>query len=177
MTTTKILKVFLWGREIGRLSIDLRRNIPYFEFNPEWVGWGYDLSPLEIPIKRPQILRPIFGNTEKKIYQKLPPFIADSLPDAWGNELFEQWRKQQGIKLEDNTPLDKLAFIGRRAMGALEFQPETSNLNMTKNVDLKALIDLANQIYQQGEYARIDPSQSLTMQALIVKLARFAAVR
>ena len=167
MTTTKILKVFLWGREIGRLSIDLRRNIPYFEFNPEWVGWGYDLSPLEIPIKRPQILRPIFGNTEKKIYQKLPPFIADSLPDAWGNELFEQWRKQQGIKLEDNTPLDKLAFIGRRAMGALEFQPETSNLNMTKNVDLKALIDLANQIYQQGEYARIDPSQSLTMQALM----------
>ena len=106
MATTKILKVFLWGREVGRLSIDLRRNIPYFEFNPEWVGLGYDISPLDISIKQPQILRPIFGNTEKKIYQKLPPFIADSLPDAWGNELFEQWRKQHGIKLGEITPLE-----------------------------------------------------------------------
>ena len=167
MATTKILKVFLWGREVGRLSIDLRRNIPYFEFNPEWVGLGYDISPLDISIKQPQILRPIFGNTEKKIYQKLPPFIADSLPDAWGNELFEQWRKQHGIKLGEITPLDKLAFIGRRAMGALEFQPEASNLQSTDNVDVKALIDLANQIYQQREYASIDASQSLTMQALM----------
>ena len=167
MITTKILKVFLWGREIGRLSIDLRRNLPYFEFNPEWVGLGYDISPLDISIKQPQILRPIFGNMEKKIYQKLPPFLADSLPDAWGNELFEQWRKQQGIKLGEITPLDKLAFIGRRAMGALEFQPETSNLQSMENVNVKALIDLANQIYQQREYAHIDPSQSLTMQALM----------
>lgn len=165
--TTKILKVFLWGREIGRLSIDLRRNLPYFEFNPEWVNLGYDISPLEIPIKQPQILRPIFGNMEKKIYQKLPPFIADSLPDAWGNELFEQWRQQQGIKLGEITPLDKLAFIGRRAMGALEFQPETSNIQLTENINLKALIDLANQIYTQREVAKIDPSQSLTMQALM----------
>ena len=52
-------------------------------------------------------------------------------------------------------------------MGALEFQSETSNLQLTENVVLKALIDLANKIYQQREFARIDASQSLTMQALM----------
>lgn len=160
------MKVFLWGREVGRLSIDTRRQIPYFEFNSEWVANGLDISPLDASIKQPNILRPFYGATEK-IYQKLPPFLADSLPDAWGNELFEQWRRQQGLKLGEITTLDKLAFIGRRAMGALEFQPETSNVRPTEQISLKALIDLANQIYTQREQAHIDPSQSLTLQSLI----------
>lgn len=166
MATTRILKVFLWGREVGRLSIDIRRKLPYFEFNPEWVADGLDISPLDASIKQPNILRPFYGASEK-MYQKLPPFLADSLPDAWGNELFEQWRQRQGLKLSEITALDKLAFIGRRAMGALEFQPETSNVRQTEQINLKELIDLANLIYTQREQAHIDPSQSLTLQSLM----------
>ena len=164
--TTRILKVMLWGQEVGRLSIDLRRHLPYFEYNREWIETGLDISPLDASIKLPQNLRPIFG-ASAKMYQKLPPFLADSLPDAWGNELFEQWRQQQGIKMGEITPLDKLAFIGKRAMGALEFLPETSNFNPKESIHLKALIDLAEQIYTQRENARIDPDQSITMQALM----------
>ena len=164
--TTRILKVILWGREVGRLCIDPRRHLPYFEYNREWIETGLDISPLDASIKLPQNLRPIFGASEK-MYQKLPPFLADSLPDAWGNELFEQWRLQQGIKPGEITSLDKLAFIGKRAMGALEFFPETSNFNPKEEINLKALIDLAEQIYTQRENARIDPEQSLTMQALM----------
>lgn len=167
MMTTKILKVMLWGREVGRLSIEPRRGLPYFEYNREWIETGMDISPLDASIKLPQNLRPIFGASEK-IYQKLPPFLADSLPDAWGNELFEQWRRQQGIKLGEITPLDKLAFIGRRAMGALEFFPETSNFPVEENINLKALIELADKIYMQRENAHIAPDQSLTMQALMM---------
>ena len=164
--TTRILKVILWGREVGRLSIDPRRKLPYFEYNPEWVETGLDISPLNTSIKVPQNLRPIFGASEK-IYQKLPPFLSDSLPDAWGNELFEQWRRQQGLKFGEITSLDKLAFIGRRAMGALEFIPETSNFSPEENINLKALIDLADKIYTDRENVHIDPEQSLTMQALM----------
>ena len=156
----------LWGREVGRLSMDLRRGLPYFEYSREWVENGLDISPLNASIKLPQSLRPIYGASEK-IYQKLPPFLADSLPDAWGNELFEQWRQQQGIRLGEITPLDKLAFIGKRAMGAFEFQPETSNFLSKDSLNLKALIDLANQIYANREKAHIDPEQSLTMQSLL----------
>ena len=164
--TTKILRVMLWGREVGRLCIDPRRHLPYFEYNREWIETGLDISPLDASIKLPQNLRPIFGASEK-IYQKLPPFLADSLPDAWGNALFEQWRLQQGIKHGEITSLDKLAFIGRRAMGALEFLPETSNFDPKEDINLKALIDLAQQIYTQRESVRIAPGQSLTMQALM----------
>lgn len=164
--TTRMLKVMLWGREVGRLCIEPRRHLPYFEYNREWIESGLDISPLDASIKLPQNLRPIFGASEK-IYQKLPPFLADSLPDAWGNALFEQWRLQQGIKAGEITPLDKLAFIGKRAMGALEFFPETYDFNPTEDIKLKALIDMAEQIYTQRENAHIDPDQSLTMQALM----------
>ena len=163
---TKILKVMLWGREVGRLCIAPRRRLPYFEYNREWIESGLDISPLDASIKLPKNRRPIFGASEK-IYQKLPPFLADSLPDAWGNELFEQWRLQQDIKPSEITPLDNLAFIGKRAMGALEFLPETSNFDPKGSLNLKALIDLAEQIYTQRENARIAPEQSLTMQALM----------
>lgn len=164
--TTRILKVMLWEHEVGRLCIDLRRKLPYFEYNRDWLGAGLDISPLNASIKLPQNMRPIYGAPEK-IYQKLPPFLADSLPDAWGNELFEQWRQQQGIKLSDITPLDKLAFIGKRAMGALEFQPETSDFLSKESLNLKALITLANRIYEQREQAHIDSKESLTMQSLL----------
>jgi serine/threonine-protein kinase HipA len=164
--TTKMLRVMLWGREVGRLCIDPRRHLPYFEYNREWIETGLDISPLDASIKLPQNLRPIFGASEK-MYQKLPPFLADSLPDAWGNALFEQWRLQQGIKPGEITSLDKLAFIGKRAMGALEFFPETYDFNFAEDPKLKALIDLAEQIYTQRENAHIAPDQSLTMQALM----------
>ena len=164
--TTRILKVMLWGREVGRLSIDPSRRLPYFEYNRDWFETGLDISPLNASIKLPQNLRPIYGASEN-IYQKLPPFLADSLPDAWGNELFEQWRQQQGIKLGEITPLDKLAFIGKRAMGALEFLPETSEFASKDSLNLKALIVLANQIYTQREQAYVDSEEPLTMQALL----------
>lgn len=164
--TTKILKVMLWGKEVGRLSLDFRRGMPYFEYNRDWVENGLDVSPLNASIKRPQNLRPIFGASEK-IYQKLPPFIADSLPDSWGNELFEQWRQQQKIRVGDITPLDKLAFIGKRAMGALEFEPETYKFSSVENLNLNSLIALAKRVYTERENAHVMPEESLDMQSLL----------
>ena len=164
--TTKILKVMLWGKEVGRLSLDFRRGMPYFEYNRDWVENAPDVSPLNASIKRPQNLRPIFGASEK-IYQKLPPFIADSLPDSWGNELFEQWRQQQKIMVGDITPLDKLAFIGKRAMGALEFEPETYRFSSVENLNLNSLIALAKRVYTERENAHVMPEESLDMQSLL----------
>ena len=159
--TTKILKVMLWGKEVGRLSMDFRRGMPYFEYNRDWVENGLDVSPLNASIKRPQNLRPIFGASEK-IYQKLPPFIADSLPDSW-----EQWRQQQKIRVGDITPLDKLAFIGKRAMGALEFEPETYRFSSVENLNLNSLIALAKRVYTERENAHVMPEESLDMQSLL----------
>lgn len=107
------------------------------------------------------------GDKENKLYNKLPPFIADSLPDAWGNQVFECWRRQQGIKNQEITPLDILSFIGKRGMGALEFMPESPGIKKAEAINLQALTELAQRIFTEHENVKIEAGESLTMQSLI----------
>ena len=162
----EVLKVFLWGMEIGRLAWHKSRRTSYFTYNPEFLRGNLDVAPLTASIRHPLSSRAIFGETGR-IYQKLPPFIADSLPDAWGNQLFEQWRKENHLSDRNVTPLEKLAFIGRRGMGALEFVPEIDRGQTTDKIDIKALADLAEKIALEREHVRILPGESLTLQSLI----------
>ena len=162
----KILKVILWGEEIGRLAWDVHRHLSYFVYNPDFVRKGLNISPLVAPIDGVRALAPVWGE-DAKIYQKLPAFVADSLPDAWGNQLFELWRQQNHLANADITPLDKLSFIGKRGMGALEFEPELSRERKADKIDMKSLADLAARIYSERENARILPDESITMQSLL----------
>ena len=160
------LKIFLWGQEIGRLAWHENRHTTYFMYNPEFLDGILDVAPLAASIHNSASRRAIFGESER-IYQKLPSFIADSLPDAWGNTLFEQWRKDNNLSDRNVTSLEKLAFIGRRGMGAFEFVPEIDRGPMTDKIDIKALVDLADKIVTERENVRILPSESLTLQSLI----------
>ena len=163
---TKTLKVILWGDEIGRLTWDEHRKRSYFIYNTEWLKKGLNISPLVAPIEGNRVMFPVWGE-EDKIYQRLPAFVADSLPDAWGNQLFDLWRQQNHLSNADVNPLDKLSFIGKRGMGALEFKPEYTHEQKTGKIDMKSLADLAERIYTERENARIMPDDSITMQSLL----------
>lgn len=162
----EFLKVMLWGKEIGRLAWHESRKLAYFNYNPEFIRENLDVAPLVASIRNPMSTRAIFGETER-IYQKLPSFIADSLPDAWGNQLFEQWRRQNHISDRNVTPLEKLAFIGKRGMGALEFIPEIDRGPVTDDINIKALADLAEKIQNERENIRIEANEELTLRSLI----------
>lgn len=73
----EVLKVFLWGQEIGRLSWHDARKTTFFVYNPEFLKGSLDVAPLAASIHHPLSTRAIFGEAER-IYQKLPSFIADS---------------------------------------------------------------------------------------------------
>ena len=160
------LKVILWGEEIGRLAWDTRRKSSYFVYNPAFLKKGLNISPLVAPVDGIRGFTPVWGE-EAKIYQKLPAFVADSLPDAWGNQLFDLWRQQNHLSNADITPLDKLSFIGKRGMGALEFLPEVSRERKAEKIDIKSLANLAERIFTERENARILPEESVTMQSLL----------
>jgi serine/threonine-protein kinase HipA len=162
----EFLKVMLWGKEIGRLAWNKSRKLAYFHYNPEFLRGNLDVAPLVASIRNPMSTRAIFGETER-IYQKLPSFIADSLPDAWGNQLFEQWRKQNHISAQNVTPLEKLAFIGKRGMGALEFIPEIDRGPIAEKIQIKALADLAEKIQEEREHITIEADEELTLHSLI----------
>lgn len=139
MADTQTLKVLLWGDEIGRLSYSSKIRKYYFFFSEKYFSLPYDLAPLAYPKSSPEARFCIYGNTRNRLYHGLPPFIADSLPDAWGNAVFDRWFADNGLRETDKTNIARLSFIGRRAMGAFEFVPEMPLDGERGRVDLEAL--------------------------------------
>lgn len=160
------IKVNLWGQEIGRLVWDSSTRRTYFMYNPEQMDKIPDIAPLLSPMKSRNILLPIYGD-DRPLYQGLPPFIADSLPDSWGNTLFDKWVKDNKIPRNKVTPLYKLMFIGSRGMGALEYEPFATDLTHTRAVDIKSLHDLSLKILEYRDNTVLDANEELTLQALL----------
>lgn len=160
-----ILKVMLWGNEIGRLVWDSAKRTTYFMFNPECADIP-DIAPLILPINKRDISIPSYGDS-RRLYQGLPPFIADSLPDSWGNKLFDKWIRHNHISRGNVTPLYKLMFIGKRGMGALEFEPAAKELKHTQKVDLQALYNMSLEIMNERENIRFDASDNITLHTLL----------
>lgn len=148
------LDVYLWNHKVGTL---LSYNVKYqkkfcFYFDKSFISKGWDISPLCASISSPQVEKglPIFASDDK-LYSGLPPFIADSLPDDWGKRVFTQWANTRRIRVKDISPLDALAYMGSRAMGALEFRPPmTSEFESLFEVDIKNLYESASQIVKEA---------------------------
>ena len=135
-----VLKIVLWGMTVGRLYWNKEHRRSYFTYDRDFLTKGLDIAPLTASINSPLSQRglPHAGNTDK-LYAGLPEFIADSLPDHWGDTIFRQWASAHNIPMRQLTPVDRLAFIGKRSMGALEFEPAYENDNKPFAVDLESL--------------------------------------
>lgn len=160
-----IVSVRLWDKEVGRLYWSVERKCAVFSYNPAFVADGLDIAPLTHSLQY-ATNRPFLGNKDS-LYEGLPEFIADSLPDRWGSLVFERWAEENGMRKRDITPVDKLSFIGKRGMGALEFVPAADIKEDSKgDFNLESLYDLAKKIFEEREQAYISPKESLTMQSL-----------
>ena len=123
MKSNNAILVMLWGNAMGTLYWDAKESLSYFEFDPLFLEKGLDISPIiyGLPKLREQKSLPIKGIRGR--FKGLPPFVADSLPDRWGSKVFASWCQQQKINPNEITPLDFLLYLGKRGMGALEFEP------------------------------------------------------
>lgn len=164
-TDNIIVNVNLWGTCIGKLSWDKEKHSSVFQFSNEYKALPFDICPSTHPKNRP-LSSAFYGNTGS-LYQGLPEFIADALPDRWGTSLFDQWLTDNNIKMTESLPLFKLLYIGKRAMGALEFEPEYENASISESVDMSSLAALASKIYTDRDAAVISRQESLTMKKLI----------
>ena len=160
------LKVKLWGKEIGRLVWQPNTRRTYFVYNPDCIDDIPDISPLMSPISKRKNTTQIYGD-DQPMYQGLPPFIADSLPDSWGNTLFDRWIKDNKVPRGMVTPLYKLMFIGTRGMGALEYEPCAEDLSHTQPINIKSLYEMSLKILEDRENILLSKSDELTLQALL----------
>lgn len=162
-----ILSVMLWGMEVGRLYWDARLRCAVFAYNKEFVDKGLDVAPLTASIHnvRSQRGMPYWRNKEK-LYAGLPEFIADSLPDHWGNTVFDQWAVQQGIPRSTLTPVDRLSYIGKRSMGALEFMPAYIKKDDAFSVKLSELYKFAGRQFLEKQSQHYNMEDDLMLQNL-----------
>ena len=99
--------------QMAGLSLGALRKLE--KYSPAALTQGLELSPLHLK------LRPAAYGEFPAHSDHLPGLIANSLPDGWGLLLMDRLFRRQGLR--HPGPLDRLAFIGDRAIGALRFVP------------------------------------------------------
>lgn len=82
---------------------------------------------------------------------RLPGLIADALPDGWGLLLMDRLFRKHGRRAAEISPLDRLAFIGERGMGALTFEPAEPWAMPQQDVSLLKLASEAHSVQIDGE--------------------------
>ncbi|MCL2728096.1 MAG: type II toxin-antitoxin system HipA family toxin [Bacteroidales bacterium] len=166
---TNVVKVKIWGMTVGYLAWDKRNNVAALEYDPSFLEQGLDFAPFTMPVNvyRSQKQVPWIGDKDG-LYQGLPPAIADSLPDKWGNSLFKAWLRNHRIPMKEVTPIDHLSFIGSRAMGALEFEPAYDLGNHSAfGVDVQLLYEFSKQVLNVRESVVLSEDNSVLWQDLI----------
>ena len=116
------VQVLAWGRPVGVVAINPASRFYAFEYEPEWLRTGVELSPI-VMRRGTGVFE--FPDLAPETYFSLPAMLADALPDRFGNALVNAWMAQNGVQLGDITALDRLAYASDRAMGALSFRPPT----------------------------------------------------
>ena len=143
MKHVEVIEVRIWGKRVGAVAQDPHRGAYVFEYAPGWRRSGVELSPFMLPLERADGLFS-FPALDSDAFHRLPGLLADALPDDFGNRLINGWMATHGIRPEQVTTLDRLAYMGRRGMGALEFKPSRgASTESAAPIEMRALVEEA----------------------------------
>lgn len=88
MTDYAVVRVRLWGRDVGFLGESSTGRVA-FEYDTDFRRSGLDISPFHLPLARrgpaafPELAR-------KPAFLGLPGVLADALPDRFGNAIIRR---------------------------------------------------------------------------------------
>ena len=140
-------RVVLWGTVIGAVTWLEDREVGVFQYAPDFLESGIQPSPLMMPLGEFPFEFPAL---ERNTFRGLPGLLSDSLPDTFGNAVIDAWLASEGRTAASFHPVERLCYIGRRGMGALEFEPAISGPgNDAGAVDVAKLVELANRVLDQ----------------------------
>jgi serine/threonine-protein kinase HipA len=139
----------IWKKRVGAVSWDNDRKIATIEFGENFINERIDLSPIMMPLI--ELTRGVrvhsFANLSMQTFKGLPGLLADSLPDRYGNNLIDEWLSIRGKSKEDFSVVERLCYIGKRGMGALEFEPAILGAeDKSVLIQIEELVDIARQV-------------------------------
>ena len=148
MKPVQVIEVRMWGSRVGAVALDPRLDCYAFAYDPAWRRKVIEVAPLTMPLsdRRDTFVFPVLP---RETYLRLPAMLADALPDDFGNALIDAWMATKGIEKSSITVLDRLAYMGKRGVGALEFRPTRGSHNESATpIAMKALVEEARRLVQ-----------------------------
>ena len=150
MAKNNLIDIYCFGQEVGRLGFDEQRGASFFQYNDDFLQQGQyqRLFPLVIRrIKQTQV----FDKYNNDTFRGLPPMIADSLPDLFGNIIFRTWMESADRDVKEISVLEQLAYVGSRGMGALEYHPGRM-ISPGDTIDIEEITDVVRQVLDQKKH-------------------------
>ena len=139
-----VAEVKLWGRTIGAVALEDGATTATFEYDPAFAGSGIEVAPLTMPLSERLYT---FSSLPFETFHGLPGFLADSLPDRFGNSLIDAWLATQGRIPESFNAVERLCYTGARGMGALEFFPALGPIaRKSSPIEVEQLVELASEV-------------------------------
>jgi len=127
----------------------------YFQYHTEYLQKHHNLSPFNLSFDNSLQLAP------NQPHNALHGAFSDSLPDGWGLMLMDRIFRQANILPNQISAMDRLAFVGDRAMGALFYKP-VSSLQETEQAENFSIAELGTKAQ-----AIFDGQTSQVLQALV----------
>ncbi|MDX2506355.1 MAG: type II toxin-antitoxin system HipA family toxin [Gammaproteobacteria bacterium] len=148
MVKHNLATVSLWDDLVGALAYDDKTGYCTFEYAPQWIAKGIEISPIHLPLSSRKYT---FYDLPEATYKGLPGTFADTLPDDFGNAVIDAWLAREGRDKTSFTALERLLYTGNRGMGALEYSPVTNTrLNRSSSIiELDSLVKMAQLVLDE----------------------------
>ncbi len=150
-----IVEVKLYEQTIGSVAWNEQKGTSTFQYSNEIQNSNIEPSPIIMPTQEK-----IFETTRDHInFHNLPYLLSDSMPDAFGNIMMKEWLKQKNLSINDINPVDRLTYVGKRGMGALEYKPIRHKEQNEYNIEVSELLVVAKKVLEGKEeisYGNLD---------------------
>ena len=160
MAKDKLIEIIVFGIEIGKLGYDVDQRKCIFQYNPDFLDSGKYSRLFPYVFRRIKPVQ-VFTEFEGETFKGLPPMIADSLPDMFGNVIFQEWFTtiNKSFKI---TPLEQLTYVADRGMGALEYRP-TILLPDTAKIELREILEILEKVLKLKDETTSDDLSDLAL--------------
>jgi serine/threonine-protein kinase HipA len=150
MSKNNLITIVCFDHEIGRLGFDPDRSASFFQYNADFLAQEKYQRIFPLVFRRIRQTQ-VFDKYNNETFRGLPPMIADSLPDLFGNIIFKTWMERQNRNRKEISVMEQLAYVGNRGMGALEYHPAAS-IAVGDTININEIVAIVSQVMDQKQH-------------------------
>lgn len=140
-----IIDVKLYGETIGSAEWDDARGCSVFQYSTVALYRGLEPSPVIMPLQE----RNFETNRDHINFHHLPYLLSDSMPDDFGHRMMREWLRHKNLSIDNINPVDRLSYVGKRGMGALEYQPAVDRIADRHEITVSDLYEIAKKVLEE----------------------------